>query len=444
MQFSKHITTTFPHLKDKKLLIAISGGLDSVVLTELLHQLDYSISLAHCNFQLRDTDSNQDEIFVNAMANRLQRTIYTTHFDTKSIAKKEKLSIQMAARKLRYDWFNTLLSEHNFDFLLTAHHADDNLETFLINLTRGTGLDGLIGIPEKNNHTLRPLLPFCRNQIEHYAVEHNLTWREDSSNNHTKYLRNKLRHDVIPALKEANPKVLDAFSTTIQHLKQTQQIVLEAVEEKKKNIIISSTDGTLKLDIKALQKLKYIKAYLYNFLKEYNFTAWNDINSLLEARTGKVIYSNTHRIIKNRDSILITPLPHEENNIYRINEIGEHHFPQFSLNIRKFHENFKVSSPFEKTLKATSGVFCDADKLKFPLTLRKYQKGDYFQPFGMQGKKKLSKYLKDEKVSLPEKENVWVLISDQTIVWVINYRLDDKFKISDRTKTVVKLDYKSN
>ncbi|MDY7396499.1 tRNA lysidine(34) synthetase TilS [Aureibaculum sp. 2210JD6-5] len=455
-QFSEHITTVFPELKDKKLLIAISGGLDSVVLTELLHKLDYNIALAHCNFQLRDLDSDQDEIFVNAMANRLQIPVFTKKFNTKTYAKKEKLSIQLAARELRYNWFNTLLRDHNLDYLLTAHHADDNLETFLINLSRGTGLDGLTGIPEQNEKTIRPLLPFSRNQIEKYALEHNLTWREDASNAETKYVRNKIRHEVIPTLKDINPQFLEAFSNTIQHLKETQQIIQESVEKTKQKVIISEKNGTVDLDIKALKNLKHTKAYLYELLKEYNFTAWNDIYDLLEAQSGKVVYSNTHRIIKNRGSLLVTALSTNDNNAYIIKEKGEHHFPTFSIKIyddsRKFNDfENDIPPPSEgargrssEEARGKSFIMVDSDNIKFPLTIRKPQKGDYFYPLGMQGKKKLSKFFKDEKLSLLEKENVWVLVSEDKIIWVIDYRLDDRFKVADSTKKILKITVGAN
>lgn len=448
LEFSKHIAKIFPDLKDKKLLIAISGGLDSVVLTELLHQLKHNISLAHCNFQLRGIDSNQDEIFVNAMANRLQIPIFTKKFDTKAYAATKKLSIQLAARALRYNWFSSLLKSQKFDYLLTAHHADDNLETFLINLSRGTGLDGLVGIPEKNNSIIRPLLPFSRNQLEQYAKDHNLTWREDASNNETKYVRNKLRHNVIPVLKEINPQLLNAFLTTIQHLKQTQKIVLSSLESIKKKVIISDKDGIVEIDINALKKLKPTKAYLYELLKKYNFTEWNNIYDLLEAQTGKIIYSNTHRIIKNRNVLLVTPLPKEENNDYIIKEKGEHYFPPFSISLTNYtkNPNFLTDAPSSESLPSEDVkrararlLLIDSDKLNFPLTLRKWQQGDYFYPLGMQGKKKLSKFFKDEKLSLPEKEDLWVLVSDNKIVWVVNYRLDDRYKVTENTKTILKI-----
>jgi len=434
-QFSKHIATNFPEFKEKKLLIAISGGLDSVVLTELLYQLEHDISLAHCNFQLRDIASNQDEIFVNAMANRLQIPVFTKKFDTTAVAKKEKLSIQVAARALRYEWFKTLLEEHSLDYLLTAHHADDNLETFLINLSRGTGLEGLTGIPEQNKNTIRPLLSFSRNQIEQYALKNNLDWREDTSNSETNYLRNKLRHEVIPSLKNVNPHFLESFSNTVHHLKETQQIVATSVEDIKGKVISSDNDGVIKLDIKKLQKIKHPRAYLYQLLKDYNFTAWNDIYNLLEAQSGKFVLSNSHRVLKDRDVLIISPIESEsKNESYAIDAFQNSiHTETFELEISKVNQYYPIIQ--------SNIVFVDADKIKFPLTIRKWQQGDYFYPFGMQGKKKLSKYFKDEKLSLLDKENTWVLISEDKIVWVINSRLDNRFKVSDNTKSILKLEF---
>ncbi|RPD96607.1 tRNA lysidine(34) synthetase TilS [Aureibaculum marinum] len=432
-QFSEHIATNFPYLKDKKLLVAISGGIDSVVLTELLYKLDYNISLAHCNFQLRGLASNQDEAFVNALAGKLQLSIVTKKFNTKAFAKKEKLSIQLAARELRYNWFAFLLQEYKFDYLLTAHHADDNLETFLINLSRGTGLDGLLGIPEQNQNSIRPLLPFSRNQIEQYAKANNITWREDSSNSETKYIRNKLRHDVIPALKEINPQFLEAFSNTILNLKETQKIVANSVNTIKQKVIVSEKKGIVKLDIEALYKIPHSNAYLYELLKEYNFTAWNDIYKLLTAQSGKFVLSNTHRILKDRKHLLVSPIDcNSEPNFYSVDSLQK--------SIRTDSFEFSVTPVSSYSTKINSNmVFIDSDKINWPLTIRKWQEGDYFYPFGMQGKKKLSKFFKDKKLSVIEKENCWVLTSDAAIVWVIGYRLDERFKISESTTSILQL-----
>ena len=220
-KFKEHINSNFPFLKDKKLLIAISGGLDSIVLHQLLNDLNFDISLAHCNFSLRDKESDLDEEFVKNLSQKSYNQIFTIKFDTNKFAQKNKFSTQIAARELRYIWFQELVENHNFDFVLTAHHADDNLETFLINLTRGTGLDGFTGIPKKNGNIIRPLLPFSRNEISEYAKTNKIDWREDASNASTKYIRNKIRHQIVPVLKEINPNLLDTFTKTTENLKES-------------------------------------------------------------------------------------------------------------------------------------------------------------------------------------------------------------------------------
>ncbi|MCL4147779.1 UNVERIFIED_CONTAM: hypothetical protein GTU68_004167, partial [Idotea baltica] len=433
-QFSEHIATNFPNIKGEKLLIAISGGVDSVVLAELLYKLDYTISLAHCNFQLRDVESNKDEAFIIEMSKRLKIPIYTKKFATEKFAKNQKTSTQLAARKLRYDWFSELLEEHNLDALLTGHHADDNLETFLINLSRGTGLDGLIGIPEKNGKILRLLLPFSRKQIEKYALDHNLSWREDASNAEIKYVRNKFRHDVIPTLKQINPQILDVFSTTISHLQDTKKIVLAAVKNARLSVIHSDENGILKLKISELKKLDCPKPFLYELVKKYNFTSWSDIYNLLDAQSGKYVLSNTHRILKDRDFLIVSI-------ISEISKTEVYNFESFQsiIETESFQIKITASSEFNK-VKNSNITFVDADKLKWPITIRKWQKGDSFYPFGMNGKKKLSKYFKDEKRSLIDKENTWILISDAKIVWIINSRLDERFKVTNTTKSIFKLE----
>jgi len=230
-KFDQHITMNFPFLKESKLLLAISGGLDSVVLMHLCNQLKLSVSLAHCNFKLRNEESDLDEEFVIKLSQILNNQIFTIHFDTENYAQEHKTSIQIAARNLRYQWFQELVSTHHFDYILTAHHADDNLETFLINLTRGSGLEGFTGIPEKNGNIIRPLLPFSRAEILEYAKENQLKWREDASNASTKYVRNKIRHQIVPILKEINPNLLDSFSKTLTHLQESQQMIEDTFEE---------------------------------------------------------------------------------------------------------------------------------------------------------------------------------------------------------------------
>ena len=240
-QFTDHIRAKFPFLKNQKLLIAISGGIDSVVLTHLLHKEGYQIALAHCNFQLRKEESTLDEVFIKDLGKSLDIPTYCIRFETTKFAQKQKLSTQLAARSLRYNWFQKLLKEEQFSYVLTAHHADDNLETFLINLTRGTGLEGLTGIPAINNTIIRPLLPFSRTTILAYAKDKNIEWREDKSNASTKYIRNRIRHQVIPVLKEINPSLLDSFAKTITYLQDSQEIITDKIQEVSENVGHSET-----------------------------------------------------------------------------------------------------------------------------------------------------------------------------------------------------------
>ncbi|MCL6295186.1 tRNA lysidine(34) synthetase TilS [Jejuia spongiicola] len=433
-QFKSHIKNNFSILKESKLLVAISGGLDSVVLMHLCHQFGLNIALVHCNFNLRGEESDSDENFILQLAEDLDLEVFIESFDTENYAKKNKLSIQMAARELRYNWFEELAAQLQFDYVLTAHHADDNLETFLINLSRGTGLDGLSGIPVINDKLVRPLLLFSREAIETYAKDNNLKWREDSSNISTKYLRNKLRHDVIPILKEINPQLLQNFSKTQAYLKNSKLIIEDRIEDVFTDIVNQTDSQSISFDVSKIKKLSKPKAYLFEFLKDYNFTEWDDVENLLDAQSGKQVFSNTHRLLKDRRFLLLTEITSESYKPIKI------------LNLDN-----KIETPFGALIfnkidliveNLSNTVYVDKDKLNFPLTIRKWEEGDVFYPLGMTGKKKLSKYFKDEKISLFDKENVWVLCSGKDIVWVINRRADNRFKVTEATKHILKIELK--
>ncbi|MCK7591186.1 tRNA lysidine(34) synthetase TilS [Subsaxibacter sp. CAU 1640] len=429
--FQNHLNLNLPFLFKGKLLIAISGGLDSVVLAHLCKTSALNFALAHCNFNLRAAESDADEAFVLDLAEDLDLEVFIESFETEEFAKKHKVSIQVAARELRYDWFQQLSQQLDFDYILTAHHADDNLETFLINFTRGTGLEGLTGIPEVNDNVVRPLLPFSREDLEVYAIGNKIEWREDSSNASKKYLRNKLRHDIIPTLKQMNPQLLQNFKTTISNLQDAQQLVDDSLIRAQKKVI-SVDDDLIKLDVKKIKKLSNPKAYLYELLKDFNFTEWNDVVGLLDAQTGKQVFSDTHRLLRNRDYLLLSAINSEEETD-EIQIFKEDKTVETPLGILFFDE----ADAIFKTEKNT--ILVDAETLKYPLTIRKWEDGDYFHPIGMKGKKKVSKYLKDEKLSRLDKEKVYVLSSDSTIVWIIGMRADERFKVKQNTNKLLKI-----
>ena len=433
-KFQNHINARFSFLKDAKVLIAISGGMDSVVLTYLCHKSALHIALAHCNFNLRGEESNGDEDFVLQLAEDLELEVFVESFDTELYAKDQKLSIQMAARELRYHWFLELAEQLGYDYILTAHHADDNLETFLINFTRGTGLEGLTGIPEINGRFVRPLLPFSRDMIEAYAKENQMTWRDDSSNASTKYVRNKLRHDVIPVLKELNPSLLQSFATTQSNLKDSQNIVTESVDVFLKKALDISNESQAKFKITEFKKKENPKAYLYEVFKDFGFTEWNDILSLLDAQSGKQVLSEYWRLIKDRDYLLLSDINSKIVERITIAATDKNVVTPFGT---LFFNDVNAISETAKNI-----IYVDKSTLQYPLTLRTWEEGNVFFPLGMTGKKKLSKYFKDEKLSLLDKENTWLLCSGNDIIWVVGKRADDRFKVTEVTTQILKMELK--
>ncbi|MFL9835896.1 tRNA lysidine(34) synthetase TilS [Flavobacterium sp. ST-75] len=427
-----HLKENLPYLAGKKLLLATSGGIDSMVLVHLFNRLNYTVAMAHCNFGLRGEESDGDEKFIKDYAQKNSIELFVTNFDTNKYAEEFKLSIQIAARRLRYSWFYELMEQNSFDFLLTAHHLDDSIETFLINLTRGTGLDGLTGIPQQNDKIVRPLLPFGRNEIEQYAKDNNITWREDSSNASDKYLRNKLRHDVVPVLKSLNPSFLESFQDTLNHLKQSQSLADDAAVLVYKQVV-SEKDNQKLIDINQLKRLPNYKAYLYQWLTPLGFTAWKDIYSLTEAQSGKQILASGYRLLKDREKLILQPIEENVTNVYEIPEGTTEISQPFGMRLTNVNKTLKKY--------ANNAIYVDADTLKFPLFARKWMEGDYFFPAGMNGqKKKVSKYFKDEKMSLSEKEKTWLLCSGNQIVWIINKRADERFKVTDKTTQIIKIE----
>ncbi|HEX7869705.1 MAG TPA: tRNA lysidine(34) synthetase TilS [Chryseobacterium sp.] len=430
--FNNHISSRFPFLENTKLFLAVSGGLDSMVLLHLFQKLPYEITVLHCNFQLRGLESFGDQNFIQNYCDQNNIPVFITQFDTEAFAKDYKLSTQVAARELRYNWFYELLETHKFDYILTAHHADDNLETFIINLSRGTGLDGLTGIPEQNDKIIRPPLPFSRDEILKYAQENNIEWREDSSNSSNKYLRNKIRHNLVPILKEINPDFLKVFQKTQSYLQESKEMVEDASIMIYQQVAKEAGDD-IHFDLNQLKKLPNYKSYLYQWLNEFGFLAWNDIYDLVDGQSGKQVFSTEFRLLKNRHTLILSPIsviPEKEE--FEINENDkEVNFP-FKL---------KLCNVSHITIDSNKAIFVDAEKIRFPLILRKWKVGDSFKPFGMEGKsKKVSKLFKDEKLSLIEKENIWLLCSNNQIVWVVGIRQDERFKIENPSNKILKIE----
>ena len=430
-EFQEHIESQFPDLQKQKFLLACSGGLDSVVLTHLCHEAKLDFALAHCNFNLRGTESNEDETFVQNLAKNLNRELFLTHFDTVSYASDTKVSIEMAARELRYAWFAEIMKENRLETLVTAHHADDNLETFIINLSRGTGIEGLRGIPSKTSVITRPLFPFSRNQIKAFAKKEALKWREDSTNQETVHLRNKIRHEVVPRLKELHPTFLENFKMTQSYLSDSSQMLSDYVALLKSDLF-EIEDDFIRIPIEKIQRLQPQKTYLYALLNEYGFKAWDDINDLLTSVSGKEVRSLTHRLVRDRGYLLLEELKVKEELQFLIRRESSEIVKPLKLMISEVDAIRETSENI---------LYLDKSALKYPLVVRNWKKGDYFYPFGMVGKKKLSKYFKDEKIDIISKEKQWLLCSGDEIVWVIGKRSDNRYKVLENTKNILRFTY---
>jgi tRNA(Ile)-lysidine synthase len=324
-----------------------------------------------------------------------------------------------------------LCNSEGYDYILTAHHANDEIETFFINLSRGTGLRGLTGIPHTNNRVLRPLLPFTRVAILAYAKEESIYWREDSSNAKRDYLRNEIRHDLVPVFEKLSPKSFSNFKNTQRNLRASEHLIDDYIVLVTQMVVSETADG-FKINVQKLNQLPHTKELLYELLSPYGFTAWNDISDLLDAQSGKQILSNSYRLIKDRECFILSENVLKDDLTYEISLDCENLNDPINLSFKKV-SNFEITN--------ANTIFVDADTLNYPLKLRKWEKGDFMYPFGLKGKKKLSKLFKDEKLSLLAKENTWVLLSDDSIVWVVGVRADDRFKVKKSTKRIIKIDY---
>lgn len=426
----------------KPTLLAVSGGLDSMVMMYLYYNAGLPFAVAHCNFQLRDKESMADEKFVRQEARYLKAEIYVKKFETKQYASKQQLSVQVAARKLRYRFFSELCKRHGYDYCATAHHSDDNAETFFIHLLRGTGIAGEAGIPVKQGYFVRPLLFASRKEILEYACEKKIEWREDTSNEDDHYLRNRIRHHLMPVLDAISPSYRHVIERHIENMQGASLLYKEYVDllrakhvKPEKNLIM--IDKNFLVNHPAGFTLTFEFLHPFGFNRQTCF----DIYRSLQSPPGKKFYSQTHELLTDRQYLMAKSAKSKTSNQYEIQE-DWHQFSweAGSLTFRKIHLTFDLKD------KIMSGgytdpnvIWVDSSKLKYPLTLRKWQKGDEFHPLGMKGRKKLSDLFTDLKLSAAAKENTWLLVSDDRIVWVIGIRQEHKFRITDETSACIEI-----
>lgn len=436
-QFVQNIEKKALFSTGQKVLVAVSGGIDSMVLLNLFEQSGFEYGLIHCNFHLRGDESDGDEQFVREVAGEHGIPAFFTDFDTEEYARLSGISIEMAARKLRYDYFEEIRRQYSYDRIATAHHRDDLIETFFLNLSRKTGIRGLTGIKEKSGNIIRPLLFAGREEIEQYAAKHYLEYREDSSNDEVIYQRNFIRHKILPLFAELNPAFRKNFLTSISHLREAEQIYDHFLDKQRKKVVKTEEQQVL-IQIEKLQASAFPKVLLLEILSPYNFnpSVVDDVYKSLGNTSGKQFFSRTHRVVKDREYLYVSEAREEEDKLYYIEKDDMELFDPFDITIEKPDANdFRI-------IRDKNVACIDLEKIDFPLLIRKWKQGDYFQPLGMRGMKKVSDYFIDEKVPLHEKENTWLLCSGKKIVWIMGQRLDDRFKITPKSRQVLLIQIK--
>lgn len=436
-RFVQEIETQNLFSSDDIVLLAVSGGMDSVSLCELFNMAKFSFAIAHCNFHLRGNDSDADELFVKNLAKSYGVPFHCASFDTKNYADENKLSIEEAARNLRYDFFSQIMENYGYSYVATAHHRDDAIETFFLNLMRGTGIVGLHGILQKNGRIIRPLLAFGRNEIENFISLNGLSYCTDVTNATLDYKRNKVRHLLMPVLRDIAPAFDKTMQTNIQHIADVELIYKTKVEELRTKLLLPHNDG-FKLCMRDLELLNPLKTYLYEFLYPFGFSesVVVDILKIWNGSPGKQFFSNDYYIIKDREYLFIHPL---QKDVYPDCVSVADGTAEIENPINLTIDELSRTSDF-KFSPSRNIAYLDKDKLSFPLTLRKWESGDKFQPFGMKGKRKVSDFFTDAKLTLHDKKAVWLLCNGEgEILWLVGMRSDDRFKVTEQTKTILKI-----
>jgi tRNA(Ile)-lysidine synthase len=424
---------------DHKILLAVSGGKDSVLMVHFFKQAGFNFGIAHCNFQLRGGESQRDEHFVRTLAAVMEVPCYIMHFETKTYAAEHKISTQMAARDLRYRWFEELRAGEQYDFIAVAHHQDDAIETVLLNLVRGTGIAGLHGILPKRDHLVRPLLFLSRKGIDELISKNAIEFVEDSSNLSSNYARNKIRLEVIPRLKEINSNLEDTFAHNIERFAETETVLRHRIAEIRQEICEERQDG-IYLSLEKVGALHPKRLLLFELLKTYGFseTVSEELLSSLAKQSGTSFYSNTHRITIDRTELIVTRLAEKAPGHQMIHPADKV--------VRLGRQLIEISYAEDAVLENNVyKAFVDNDKLIFPLVMRNWQEGDRFMPLGMKNYKKLSNFFIDQKVPLPQKKNIPILINGNgDIVWIAGLRQDNRYKVTSTTKKVAIFEQKFN
>jgi tRNA(Ile)-lysidine synthase len=436
-EFERYLKDACRCSPEKRYLLTVSGGIDSVVMAELFHEARIDFDFAHCNFNLRGEESEGDQIFVEDLARRMKVSCFVTRFDTPDYAEVNGISIQMAARDLRYAWFEEIRKKNGHDFIVTGHNQNDMVETVLINFARGSGIRGLSGMRPKTGFLVRPLLFASRAEIRKYADSRSLSWREDSSNAETKYIRNRIRHVLIPEFEAINPAFMQNATETISHLYQTGKLVNLALAQIKKAVWIELPEKVL-IDIEKLREFPSVETTLFELLREFGCTSIlvRSIMSSFESTPGKRFITRTHSITRDRAHLIITKNSTPDDTRVNIDEdtVLITHPIHLTAGILQVNPGFTIPPDIRYAV-------LDREKLVFPLILRRWKTGDQFHPLGMKGSKKISDFLIDNKVPLPDKQNVWVIESSGNIVWVVNHRIDDRYRITPDTSRVLILEY---
>lgn len=415
--------------KDERVLVALSGGVDSMVLAELLRWSGYDIAFAHCNFHLRGDESDGDERFVRDYAERVGVRLFVKHFDTTQYAENNKISIEMAARELRYSWFDELLKEKGFHKLAVAHHADDQIETFFINLLRGSGIKGLKAMRPANRLYVRPLLWAPREEIKNFAVENGIEWREDRTNQETVYFRNKIRHELLPVVDGIKPDAREKISQSVECLASENQLYRELIKEKLSHI--EHVDGVLHSINKS--ELKDNLQLLFEWARGFGFSfpQCETVMSVINSEPGKEFYSADYQLVVEKNTVEIFP-----------KDLGERSEPRSLLiSERVIATDAQRSGAIFKLEKSNPNLAqLDVDKIKFPLKKRHWRQGDRFRPLGLHGSKLVSDFFNDLNFTAFQKKTTWIVTdADDEIVWVAGYRIGDKFKITDKTTRICEI-----